>query len=98
MRISDTRLWHRFVYEPPQRDPGFEWFDRGRMIAILSAIVAGTVLPAITVHQPPDAVDDRYAVRDGFHRFYACVALAFTRVPVPAVPFFDLQAWQRGKA
>jgi hypothetical protein len=59
------------------------------MFAILRLIVAGSVLPAIAVHEPPNAVDHRYAVCEGFHRFYASAALGFTNVPVSVLPFTE---------
>jgi hypothetical protein len=75
---------------PPTRNPGVRWFDKGRMESILRALIAGHALPPIDVHEPPERQDYRYALRDGFHRFYASAATGFPCLPVRVLPYFDI--------
>ncbi|WP_297388448.1 hypothetical protein [Acidiferrobacter sp.] len=73
---------------PPERDPGTPWFDEARMVRILQGLRSGIPLPPIEIHEPPDKSMFRYAIRDGFHRFYASAALGFTHLPVTVYPYF----------
>lgn len=77
---------------PPRRDAGVRWFDRVRMVSILRGMASGCVLPAIAVRESRDSSDRRYIVYDGFHRFYASVALGFVNVPVSVLPPDDTPA------
>ncbi len=73
---------------PPKRDLGTPWFDETRMVRILQGLRSGILLPPIELHEPPDGSMFRYAVRDGFHRFYAAAALGFTHLPATVYPYF----------
>lgn len=73
---------------PPVRDQGSRWFDEGRMVRILQGLRSGTALPPIELHKPPGESIFRYAVRDGFHRFYAVAALQLTSLPATVYPYF----------
>ena len=75
---------------PPVRQSGIESFKRDRMIKVLRGLVAGDVIPAIAVHEPRLPSQYHYAVRDGFHRFYASAALGFSKITASVVPFFEL--------
>jgi hypothetical protein len=60
---------------------GTPGFDEMRMTRVLQAICSGVALPPIEVWRGfPGEV--RFSPRDGFHRFYASVALGFTMLPV----------------
>lgn len=64
-------------------------FDPARMRAILDAIANGQPLPPIDVDQPPASPRPVYRLRDGFHRYFASVAVGFTTVPVRVLAYFD---------
>lgn len=72
----------------PRRSPGVEGLGRERTISVLRAIIEGTPLPPLEVHRSPDAL--RLVVRDGFHRYFASVALGYPLLPVSIRPYFDL--------
>jgi hypothetical protein len=66
------------------------------MIDILRGLIAADRMTAIAVHELPSGAY-RYAVREGFHRYYASVALGFVCVPMSVLPYFDVDAWARGE-
>ncbi len=55
----------------------------GGMIGVLVAIVTGVPLPPVSVCmlRQKSAEGFVYKVRDGFHRYYASIALGFTHLP-----------------
>ena len=63
-----------------------------RMVPILRGFRNGDVLPPIEVDEPPNEIGRRFRVRDGFHRFYASVAVGFSHLPVSVRPYFDINA------
>jgi hypothetical protein len=73
----------------PIRLEGVRWFDEARLISIFEGIIASDSIPPIDVDLAP-APAQRYRVRDGLHRYYASIALGFSRVPVTVLPFFDI--------
>ena len=77
--------------KPPTRDAGVRWFDCDRMIKILCGIQTGQALPGVHVHEPPSRSKYRYALRDGFHRFYASAAAGFSHIPAEVFPYFDIR-------
>jgi hypothetical protein len=74
---------------PVQRNPGVPWFHRDRTVKILRAFVANDALPPVPVHELPTG-SYRYALRDGFHRFYASAAAGFNALPIEILPYFDI--------
>ena len=62
------------------------------MLSLLRAMRTGDGVPPIEVHQPPGLQDYRYALRDGFHRFYASAAIGFRCIPIKVLPYFDIIA------
>jgi hypothetical protein len=76
----------------PVRTLGIRWFDHDRMISILSAIARDAELPPLNVHELLDRTPRPYAIRDGFHRFYASAAARFGAIPVAVLPYFDIMA------
>ena len=80
-RSCPTQLVALLYVAPPKRAPGVPWFDEDRMIQVLQAMCSGIALPPIEVWRgvPGEA---RLSPRDGFHRFYASVALGFPMLPV----------------
>jgi hypothetical protein len=75
----------------PRRSAGVRWFDERRMLRILEGIAAGHVLPPVDVDRPP-AGPLPFRMRDGFHRYYASVALGFEMIPARVIPYFDITA------
>jgi len=71
----------------PQRDAGIEGLRKERTISIIQAIISGSEVPPLEVHQPPQS--ERLAVRDGYHRYFISVALGFPMLPVSVRPYFD---------
>jgi hypothetical protein len=69
--------------EPPARKPGVEPFNKCRMVPILLAIRCCVALPPVEI-QPLNnsSLPYRFGVYDGFHRYYASVAVGFTDLPV----------------
>ena len=74
----------------PIRNPGVKWFVKERMVSILKSLVSDTPLPPIEVHKKVG--EEKYRVKDGFHRFYASAALGFESLPVLVRPYFDINA------
>jgi|SRR6185437_7482243 len=68
--------------EPPNRDAGTEPFKKHRLVPVLLGLQSqeGVVPPVEVLAQ--DGGRYRYRVRNGFHRFYASVALGFPKLPV----------------
>jgi hypothetical protein len=75
----------------PQRDPGILGLHEERTISILRAFVEGKALPPLEAHRPA-APMSKLALRDGFHRYYASVAIGFPMLPVSIRPYFDFNA------
>lgn len=73
----------------PRRAEGVRWFDETRMVSVLSGIVTGASMPPINVHRRPGG--QVFELRDGFHRYYASIALGLAEVPVNELPFFEFE-------
>jgi hypothetical protein len=76
-----TQLVALLYVAPPMREAGPPRFNETRMIQVLQAMCTGILQPPIEVWRgaPGEA---RLVPRDGFHRFYASVALGFPMLPV----------------
>ena len=68
--------------EPPLRDAGIPGFQMHRLVPILLGMQSpdGMVPPVEVVQQ--DSGSYLYRVRNGYHRYYAAIALGFPKVPV----------------
>ena len=73
----------------PVRSPGVRWFHRDSMLPILTAFSSHQGLPPIKIDSPPQGPLP-YRVRDGFHRYYASVAVGFRKIPVRIVEYYDI--------
>jgi hypothetical protein len=71
--------------EPPERDPGVAPFKKAKMVPILMAFVSSNALPPIEVCRLGVAAPYRYRLYDGYHRFYASVAVGYPMVPIADV-------------
>lgn len=74
---------------PIFRNPGVvldaNGFGRDRMLKILHGISRGDSIPPIYVEMAHER-EQKYRLRDGFHRFYAALWLGFAKVPVEVLP------------
>jgi hypothetical protein len=75
-----------------QAPPGRTLVVEERANAILVAIGQSAPLPPVEVDEPPSsfAINCRFRLRNGFHRYHLSAALGFTHIPVAIKPFFDL--------
>lgn len=76
--------------EPPHRNPGVALFKKYKMVPVLFAFASPEcALPPITLH--PLVRPDRYRfkVHNGFHRFYASIAVGYTSIPAMVSQPFD---------
>jgi hypothetical protein len=74
----------------PRRDPSVIGLREERTISILRAFIEGKELPPLESHRLP--VSNVLAIRDGFHRYLASIAVGFTMLPVSIRPYFDFNA------
>jgi len=69
--------------EPPRRNAGVEGLKKHKLMPVLFAMVDPEgVLPPVPVAE--NEVGSRYRFRalDGYHRYYASVAVGYTKLPV----------------
>jgi ParB-like chromosome segregation protein Spo0J len=76
--------------EPPKRNEGVNHFEEERMLSILRGIKARDHIPPIEINELENDNKFKYRVQDGFHRFYASVALGFDCIPVVIKPYFNI--------
>jgi len=76
-----TQLVALLYVAPPRREPGEPWFVEQRMVEVLQAMCARTLMPPIEVLRGVPG-EQRLVPRDGLHRFYASAALGFPMLPV----------------
>lgn len=68
--------------QTPVRDAGVEAFKKCKLVPILCALQAKNLLPPIKVTDQGVPPGCQYRVYDGFHRYYASVAVGFPMLPV----------------
>jgi hypothetical protein len=76
--------------EPPRRSAmEGPHFDVARLRRLAQGIILGSPIPPIEV--TPKRADRAYAhrVRNGFHRYYLCMSLGFTKIPVVEIEPLD---------
>jgi hypothetical protein len=79
---SDTEIVPIEQVEPPQRDAGILPFKIRRLVPVLFGMQSPDgVIPPIEVVQQ-DTAAYSYQVRNGYHRYYAAIALGFPKIPV----------------
>ncbi|WP_233236391.1 ParB/Srx family N-terminal domain-containing protein [Bordetella sp. LUAb4] len=74
------------LIDPPAREQGVPYFDKPnparpdvvRSASILACLRDGELLEPVVLFQR--AGDERYELRDGFHRLHLCAALGFTQI------------------
>jgi hypothetical protein len=68
--------------KPPQRDPGTGLFKKYKLLPVLFALTSPECsLPPITVERLLGS-SFQFSVTNGFHRYYASVAVGFSKLPV----------------
>jgi hypothetical protein len=70
---------------PPARS-GVPEFVKAQLIPVLFAFQSGVALPHVRLIALPEPGRYRYDVHDGFHRYYASVAVGFTHLPARVFP------------
>jgi len=82
---------------PPERKAALQGFasnglNRERMISVLQALHQDMALPPVQVREiTADGGEARqFEVYDGFHRFYASVAVGFSHLPVTRAPAIQI--------
>lgn len=84
--------------EPPQRGPGKVSLVPARADAIIYGMIDCKQMPPIRVKVPADPGGEyRYALYDGFHRFYLSVAAGFSHIPVEIVDAEAIRAVMAGE-
>ncbi len=72
--------------EPPARS-GAPLFKKYKLVPVLFAFQSPECsLPLVQVIELPEPGRYRYAVHNGFHRFYGSVAAGFTHLPARVFP------------
>jgi len=69
----------------PQVVGDFAGFGRDRLMDILRGFVADVLLPPVQVYRFDQVEGFRYRLHDGYHRFYASVAVGFSHLPAVIV-------------
>jgi hypothetical protein len=74
--------------EPPARSPGVTMFKKYKLVPVLLAFRSPECqLPPVVLSKPQTG-EGRLQLRNGFHRFYASIAVGYTHVPAKV-----LEAW-----
>lgn len=76
--------------QSPTRNPGVRWFDQARLESILQGFAERSELPPVEIHRHPKS--SQLMVRNGFHRYYAAVAVKYTCIPCVEYDYFDITA------
>ena len=72
--------------DTPKRNPGIELFKHDRLVRILQGIKLGDKIPPVEICYADDKDSEyTYVLKNGFHRFYASVALGFVVIPAVIV-------------
>ena len=76
--------------ESPFRENGKLWFrDRESVVDLLTKLRDSTELDPIEVWSKEKKASCQYIVKDGFHRFYLCLALGYREIPIK-IDDFDM--------
>jgi hypothetical protein len=69
--------------EPPKRNPGVQGLKKHKLMPVLFAMADPQgVLPPIPVTGTETGSRYRFRALDGYHRYYASVAVGYTKLPV----------------
>lgn len=69
--------------QQPKRKGDRIWFrSKENIESILMLMILGEYLPPIEVFSKGRKCIERYAIRDGFHRYYASLAMGFKLIPI----------------
>ena len=88
-RRSDVEIVDVKDIEPPLRAVGVELFKKCKLVLVLCAFTSPECcLPPVEVTRAPGLKQYRYAVYNGYHRYYASIAVGYPRLPVRIVEPF----------
>jgi hypothetical protein len=69
--------------EPPKRDPGTPLFRKYKLLPVLFGLQSPEqVLPPVSVERIDVPGKYQFRVKNGCHRFYASVAVGYSKLPV----------------
>ncbi len=76
-----------FDVEPPARSAGVDSLKKYKLVPLLCALQSPEcALPPISVARNSAGAPYAYRVTNGFHRFYASVAVGYPKIPVVIDP------------
>ena len=78
--------------QAPKRDVGVVGLHEDRTKSLLRAFLEGTPVAPLEVHECPGQIAGRFSVRDGYHRYFASIAVGFTMLPVSIRPYLNFNA------
>jgi len=85
--IEDVEVVSISDIDPPARSVGVPLFKKYKFVPVLLALQSPEcALPPITVHAIARPGGARYRVQNGFHRYYASVAVGYRSIPVIVLP------------
>lgn len=77
--------------EPPERNPGVELLRKHKLVPVLFALQSPDgELPPVEINIIPSGGRYRFKVYNGYHRYYASVAVGYRYLPVVIRPPLDL--------
>src|SRR6266849_1607646 len=69
--------------EPPMRNSGVPPFKKYKMVPVLLAFLSPEcLLPPVEVQALASSKTHRFKVYNGYHRYYASVAVGYTKLPI----------------
>jgi hypothetical protein len=92
-RRSDIEVVDAKDIEPPLREVNVQLFKKYKMVPVLFALTSPECcLPPVEVTTAPGLKQYRYAVYNGYHRYYASIAVRYPMLPVKIVQPFIPEA------
>lgn len=80
--LRETKIANITHIEPPTRDNGITPFKKYKLVPILLAFTSPEcVLPPVEVREN-NSGSYKYTVTNGYHRYYASLAVGYTMLPI----------------
>jgi len=68
--------------EPPQRNKGIPPFKKYKLVPVLFGFLCPEpTLPPIEIEKLPEKSAYAYRVHNGYHRYYASIAVGYDKIP-----------------
>jgi hypothetical protein len=81
--IGDIQVVPLPHIEPPMRNSGVPLFKKYKMVPILLAFLSPEcALPPVEVQALAPSEMYRFKVYNGYHRYYASIAVGYTKLPI----------------